>query len=198
MIMIKLLIFLIFLGYCYFIIIFIRKYSQYILPINRIDKRKYTLVLGAGLKKDGHPTDILADRVLTSIQLAEENKTEKLIFSGTAYHQNYDEATVMKSVAKQFGINDGQIILDKKGFTTFNSCINLRKLMDTKDLIIVTQKFHLPRAIFIARNLGFDAIGVAADKYFFSKRKILFWYLREFLSIPLNIIRVSLYRNLVD
>jgi len=174
-----------------------RRYARYISSIEKINDTQNTLVLGAGLKKDNTPTDILADRVVTSIQLIQQGKTQKLIYSGTSQANKYDEPESMKAMALKRGVDSTFIEMDKQGFSTFNSCVNYLNKYSPLNLIIVSQKFHLPRAIFIARGLGLKAIGIPADNYSFSKRKILFWSAREFISLPLNILRL-LFFNLIS
>lgn len=171
-----------------------RRYARHISSIDKVNNVQNTLVLGAGLKKDNTPTDILTDRIVTSIQLIHRGKTQKLICSGTSQANKYDEPESMKAMALIGGVDSALIEMDKQGFTTFNSCLNYLKKYSSNNLIIVTQKFHLPRAIFIARSLGLKAVGIPADNYSFSKGKFFFWSAREFISLPLNILRLFFFK----
>jgi SanA protein len=154
---------------------------------------QYTLVLGAGLKKSGQPTDILVDRVLTACELIEKEKTDFLIMSGTIRDGDYDEPKAMKKFALSRGLADSIILVDVEGTTTFRSCVNALNNLHPKKILIVTQHFHLPRALFIARSLGMDATGVPANVFQFSAPKKIFWAIRELLSIPINILRLCIY-----
>ena len=176
----------------YYLIIY--SYTKYIYSLETVKQRPFTLVLGAGLEQDGSPTDVLNDRVVTAIKLYSNGKTGKLIFSGTAHSKSYDETESMRKFALEHGVPDKSILIDKNGTTTFSSCINLIKSYKTKKIIIVTQRFHLPRSLFIARSLGLDAVGIPAENYKFSFRKTLVWSLREAISIPLNIVRLFWYK----
>lgn len=169
-------------------------FSKYIYPLDTVKRRPFTLVLGAGLEQDGSPTDVLIDRVITAIKLFSDGKTGKLIFSGTAHSKSYDETESMRKFALEHGVPDKSILIDKNGTTTFNSCINLITSIKTIRIFIVTQRFHLPRSLFIARSLGLDAVGIPAENYKFSFKEIIFWSLREAISIPLNIIRLFWYK----
>lgn len=154
---------------------------------------QFTLVLGAGLKKNGQPTDILADRVLTACELIELKKTDTLIMSGTIRDGSYDEPEAMKKFALSRGVADGVILVDEQGTTTFRSCVNVLQNQQPKKLLIVTQHFHLPRSLFIARALGMDAIGVPANIFQFSAPKKIFWSIRELFAIPINLLRLCIY-----
>ncbi len=175
--------------YCYIILASIKFSSS----IENALAIRYTLVLGAGIKKDGRPTDILADRVLTACRLFHSGKTDILIMSGTNHKENYDETAAMKSLALANGISESAIVLDGKGYTTFRSCINTLNDHNPVNLFIVTQNFHLPRAIFIARALKMRTTGIAANHYQFSLLKKILWSIREILAIPINIFRIGVF-----
>jgi len=154
---------------------------------------QYTLVLGAGLKKNGQPTDILADRVLTACELIDLKKTDTLIMSGTIRDGGYDEPEAMKKLALSRGVAGSVILADGQGTTTFKSCVNVVENQQPKNLLIVTQHFHLPRALFIAHALGMDATGVPANILNFSALKKIFWSIRELFAIPINLLRLYIY-----
>lgn len=120
------------------------------------------LVLGAGLKDDGTPSDMLADRVTTACELYERLGGIPIIMSGD-HSGDYDEVTAMKALAVSLGVDSSDIFLDHKGYSTYESVYRAKETFGAGRLLIVTQEYHLYRAIFIARNLGMEADGVSAD-----------------------------------
>ena len=151
------------------------------------------MVLGAGLEKNGKPSDILMDRILTGVNLYKEGKVEYLIMSGS-FRKNYDEPDSMRGAAIDMGLPEQAILLDRDGFSTLDSCITIKEKFSPEQILIVSQFFHLPRAIMLQTFLGIKAIGIQARTYHFSLHKKVYWYLRELFSIPFNLLKYGLYR----
>jgi len=168
--------------------------KQFVLNKNRLKQYKYCLVLGAGLEKDGKPSDILMDRVSTAVCLFNNKQVDLLIMSGTR-RRGYDEPGAMQAAAIAQGVPDSAILLDPQGISTLNSCVNYRQKFSRESLVIITQPFHLPRSILLARKLGLNAYGIAAGIYHFSWYKRAFWYIREFFALPYNFIKLALYSH---
>ena len=168
--------------------------KQFVLNKSQLEHQKYCLVLGAGLEKDGRPTDILMDRVSTAVGLFESKQVDLLIMSGTR-RRGYDEPGAMQAAAITQGVPDSAILLDPQGISTINSCINYKLKFSRESLVIITQPFHLPRSILLARKLSLDAYGIAAVIYHFSWYKRAFWYVREFFALPYNFIKLALYSH---
>jgi vancomycin permeability regulator SanA len=164
-----------------------------ILPLDKLPVFNHAIVLGAGLKRDGCPTDILSDRVLSGVRLIKAGKVKKLILSGSKKLHNYDETAAMLSLAAQSGIVETQIEIDDRGNSTFESLVNFKRNNPKENLVIITQNFHLPRAIWIARVLNIDTFGFAAHLYRFSRVKIFVWALREFIAVPFNLVKIFKY-----
>ena len=122
------------------------------------------LVLGAGLKKNGEPGNTLTDRLETAIALYESGAAKKLVMSGDHGRQGYDEANLMKQYAVERGVPSSDVFMDHAGFSTYESVYRAEAIFLARRVIIVTQAYHLPRALFIANGLGLDAVGVAADR----------------------------------
>ena len=160
---------------------------QYILKRDQAGHYPYCLVLGAGLEKDGRPTDILMDRVCTAVELFKSQQVKQLIMSGTC-RESYDEPGAMQAAATERGVPASAMRLDPQGISTLDSCLNFKKVFGG-ELVIVTQAFHLPRAIFLARRLDLPAFGVAACIYHFSWYKQTYWQAREILAIPYNLLK---------
>ncbi len=121
------------------------------------------IVFGAGLKPDGTPREMLEARVTKGIELLQQGKVGKLLLTG-ASDKGHNEPEAMKKFAKDRGIADTLLILDYHGDTTFDSCRNagVRFNLFENKVILVTQKFHLPRALYLCNNLGVSSIGVPA------------------------------------
>ncbi|MBE5785221.1 MAG: SanA protein [Clostridiales bacterium] len=124
------------------------------------------LVLGAGVWGEGdsaYPSHMLEDRLLTAISLYENNAGKKLLMSGDHGTTDYDEVNVMRSFALERGVPSEDIFMDHAGFSTYESLYRARDVFEAKRVLIVTQGYHLYRALYVAKALGLDAGGVAAD-----------------------------------
>ena len=121
------------------------------------------LVLGCGVYENGQPSIMLSDRLDRGIALYEAGASGKLLMSGDHGQADYDEVNVMKSYGVKAGIPSSDIFMDHAGFSTYESLYRARDVFQAKKIIIVTQAYHLHRALYIADALGLDAYGVAAD-----------------------------------
>lgn len=121
------------------------------------------LVLGAGVRDDGSPSHMLEDRLLTGIDLYENGITNTLLMSGDHGQKEYDEVNCMKNYAADKGIPAENIFMDHAGFSTYESLYRAKEVFGAEKIIIVTQKYHLYRALYVAEALGLDAVGVSAD-----------------------------------
>jgi SanA protein len=144
-----------------------------------VPARRVAIVFGAGLWQDGSPTPILKDRVETAAKLYFSGKVEKLLLSGDNQFVDYNEPAAMRAYALSLGVPDGDIVLDYAGRRTYDTCYRAKAIFGVKEAILVTQKFHLPRAIFLCNALGLDGVGVAANNRVYLKRSLLFWNMRE-------------------
>lgn len=120
------------------------------------------LVLGAGVRDDGTPSRMLSDRLATAIVLYEEEVSGRLLMSGDHGRSDYDEVNVMKDAAVAAGIPSEAVFMDHAGFNTYDSLYRAREIFQAERVVIVTQRYHLYRALYIARALGLEAVGVAA------------------------------------
>ncbi len=126
------------------------------------------LVLGAGVYKNNEPSPILKERLDRAILLYDQKVSDKIIVSGDHNKESYDEVNVMKSYLKQAGIPDDAIFMDHAGLNTYDSMYRARFIFQVERPVIVTQKYHLYRSVYLARALGMDAYGVACDQQIFS------------------------------
>ncbi|NLY71061.1 MAG: DUF218 domain-containing protein, partial [Clostridiales bacterium] len=123
------------------------------------------LVLGAGLKPDGTPNYMLRDRLDTGIDLYFKGLAPKLLLSGDNGFKGYDEVNAMKRYALDSSVELNDIFMDHAGFSTYESMYRARTVFDVQKVIVVTQEYHLYRALYIARKLGLNAYGVAAEPH---------------------------------
>ena len=145
------------------------------------EKYDCILVLGAGLRPDGSPSDMLHDRVACAVEAYSPDTAEVIIMSGDKkIGVDYDEPKAMASLAVSLGVPESEIERDDFGYSTYLSLLNARDEYGAQRVLIVTQKYHLSRAIYIADRLGLDAEGLACDTRLYSGR--LFRSLREFAA----------------
>ncbi len=121
------------------------------------------LVLGCGVRPDGSPSDMLADRMEQGIALYRAGWADKLLLSGDNGQENYNEVGVMRSYALERDVPEEDIVLDHAGFCTYDSIYRARDIFGAKRLVIITQAYHLHRALYIAQALDLEAWGVGAD-----------------------------------
>ena len=121
------------------------------------------MVLGAQVKPDGTPSHMLRDRLNEGIKLYKKGKAAKLLMSGDDGQVEYNEVKVMLAYAKEAGVPESDIFLDHAGFSTYESMYRAKEVFGVKKLIVVTQKYHEYRALYIAKNLGLDVEGVCSD-----------------------------------
>lgn len=120
------------------------------------------LILGCGVREDDTPSLMLRDRLEAGIALYEAGAAEKLLMSGDHGRKEYDEVNTMKDFAMERGIPSEDIFMDHAGFSTYDSMYRARDVFCAEKVIIVTQAYHLPRALYVAEKLGLEAYGVAA------------------------------------
>ena len=121
------------------------------------------LVLGAGVWANSRLSPMLQDRVDQGIALYKTGRAAKMLMSGDHSSRYYDEVSTMKRYAAEKGVPTADVFLDHSGFSTYESLIRAKEIFGADRIIIVTQRYHLYRALFIARALGMDAWGVTAD-----------------------------------
>lgn len=120
------------------------------------------LILGAGIWGQ-NPSPMLEDRLLQGIALYQEGVSHKIIMSGDHGSDNYDEVNVMKRYATERNVKSEDIFMDHAGFSTYDSIYRAKEIFKAKKIIIVTQEYHLYRALYIAKQLGLEAYGVKSN-----------------------------------
>lgn len=137
--------------------------SSYIFNANDVPQSKAILVLGAYVSPDGTVSQVLGERLKVGYELYTKGKADKIIVSGDHSRKNYDEVNAMKKFFLDKGVPAENVFMDHAGFTTYESMYRARDIFKVDKMIVVTQEFHLPRAIFIAKELGLEVYGVTAN-----------------------------------
>jgi len=132
--------------------------------VKDVPQKRVTIVFGGGVMPNGKLMPELGDRVATAADLYFAGKVEKLLMSGDNRFVHYNEPQAMKDYALQLGVPDDAIVLDYAGRRTYDTCYRARDIFKAQDIILVTQRYHLPRALCTCNALGVNAVGVAADR----------------------------------
>ncbi|MBQ0026877.1 MAG: YdcF family protein, partial [Lachnospiraceae bacterium] len=121
------------------------------------------LILGAGVRDDNHPSPILADRLEEGLRLYKNGISQKIIVSGDHGRVDYDEVNVMKQYLIDAGVPSEDIFMDHAGFSTYESMYRAKEIFGAQKVILVTQEYHLYRALYICDRLGIEAYGSPSD-----------------------------------
>lgn len=154
---------------------FIRKeFQDLIYPeteFSEIEDTRIGIVFGAGLdKKAENPSIILKDRLDTAVILYKSGKVQKLVVSGDNRFENYNEPTVMFEYLIKEGVSEFDIERDYAGRSTYDTCFRAKEIFGISEAVLITQDFHLPRALFTCQNLGIQVQGASANRNFYVKR----------------------------
>lgn len=125
--------------------------------------KQAALVLGARVWESGEMSDIFKDRTQTALNLYNDGKVRKILVSGDHGQEDYDEVNAAKKYLLENNVKAEDIFLDHAGFDTYDSLYRAREIFKAESLVVVTQDFHLPRALYIANNLELEACGQSAD-----------------------------------
>ncbi len=126
------------------------------------------LVLGCGVRDDGTPSDMLRDRLERSIELYFSGVAPKLLMSGDHGRVEYDEVNIMKQYAIDKGVPSEDVFMDHAGFSTYESIYRAKEIFCADNIVIVTQEYHLYRALYLAKSFGLEAHGVSSDYYIYA------------------------------
>jgi SanA protein len=122
------------------------------------------IVLGARVWEDGRPSHVLEDRLATGLELYRLGQIRKIIVSGDHGSHCYDEVNTMGGWLMAAGVPQEDVFLDHAGFNTYDTMTRAARVFGVRRAVVVTQRFHLPRAVWLARQAGIDAVGVEADR----------------------------------
>lgn len=158
---------------------------------DEVPPRPVAIVFGARVFSSGRLSPMLADRVRTAAQLYNAGKVETLLLTGDNSKAHYNEPEAMRRYALSLGVPGEALVLDYAGFRTYDSCYRARDIFQVDSAILVTQDFHLPRALLLCSAFGIDAVGVVADvgpTFRDPTRSILYSQLREFPATALAVV----------
>jgi SanA protein len=162
-----------------------RRYGEHIYTcVEDVPPHPVALVLGAGLQSDGSLTAILADRVATGADLYHAGVVRKLLCSGDGRLADHDEPQRMLVYAAQLGVPEGDVLLDRGGWRTYDSCYRARAVFGVERAVVVTQRFHAARALYLCNALGVEAVALVADRRRYSIERVT-WQAREYLALAL-------------
>jgi SanA protein len=169
------------------------RYGPSILAADQAPTREVAIVFGAGLRRDGSPTTVLADRVETAVDLFRSGKVRRLLMTGST-RDGYDEPAAMAALARSLGVPPEAIDLDPGGVRTYESCARAAG-GGVRSALLITQAFHLPRALALCDSMGIEADGVAADRSAYSARARRIWSLREYPASFVALLETLLPRS---
>jgi SanA protein len=130
-----------------------------------VKQAQAAIVLGAYVFPDGRVSDMVADRLEMAYNLYREHRVAKILISGDHGRVEYDEVNTMRRYLEAKGVPTADIFMDHAGFDTYDTMYRARDVFQVHTAVVVTQAFHLPRAVYLARSLGLEAQGVAADRW---------------------------------
>jgi len=152
------------------------------------------LVLGASLSPDGSPTSMLYERVAIAAELYKKGVVMKLLMSGSNSSFNHDQPAVMKALAIRLGVQEEAIVLDLSGRRTYDSCYRARHTYGVERAVVITQMFHLDRALYLCKALGIEPVGVAADRQPHDGSTYPLCWLRDTLALVKAWLDVNVFR----
>lgn len=165
------------------------RYEHRIVPLSTAPEAPVALVFGAGLVPGGVPSAVLAQRLDTAIALWKAGKARAVLVSGDNSDRFHDETHAMRRYMLERGLPEQAVLGDNSGLSTYDSCVRAFTVFQVRKALLVTQSFHLPRALYIANSVGMDAWGVAADEGQPSTRR---YAVREMFSRVLALAMVLL------
>lgn len=143
------------------------------------DQYPVAIVFGAGLYWDGTPTPVLKDRVATAVDLYKNGLVKKILLSGDNRFIDYNEPGAMQAYAMDLGVPENDLVPDYAGRRTYDTCYRANAIFKVQKAYLVTQSFHLPRALFLCKSQGIYAKGVSADTQDYRTGSIAYWTIRE-------------------
>jgi SanA protein len=157
-----------------------------------VPNAQVALILGAKVYNDGRLSHMMQDRADSGLELYKAGKVQKILMSGDHGTKTYDEVNTVKDYLLERGVAPEDLFLDHAGFDTYDSLYRARDIFGVRSLVVVTQKFHLPRAVYIGRSLGLEVYGYAADKrpyqgMFWNETREVFARAKAFLAVSLGI-----------
>ncbi|NMG59410.1 hypothetical protein E1H12_13005 [Geitlerinema sp. P-1104] len=159
-------------------------HSRRFRTLGSVPSRPVAIIFGAGVWEDGTPSPMLADRVLAGVELYQQGNVQHLLMSGDNQTPDYNEVDPMIQLARASGVPEAVILSDRLGLSTYDTCRRARDHYGIREAILVSQRYHLPRAIYIAQRLELDVMGYGvADWGVYRYRSMLSYQLREVIAL---------------
>ena len=155
------------------------RYGGSIRGVDTAPGDRVAIVFGAGLQRNGSASPVLYDRVATAAALYQAGKVSRLLLSGDNSFLNYNEPQAMMEAALQLGVPESALVMDYAGRSTYDTCYRAGAIFGLSHALLVTQAFHLPRALYLCDALGVSGVGVAADRRAYAQRSLNYWNFRE-------------------
>ena len=171
-----------------------RRFASSMVDIADAPHAPVGIVFGAGLRRDGGPTTILYDRVAAAAQLYSDGKIDSLLMSGYETAEGYSEPQAMRNLAESLGVPAEAIVTDGLGTRTFTTCERAISAFGIGQALLITQDYHLPRALVICDGLGIDAVGVSADLRPYNPRALQYWETREIPATLVALVELLIAR----
>ncbi len=147
-----------------------------------IPAAQVALVPGAGITADDRPTLALRDRIDGAIELYRAGKVQKIVMSGDNSSIYYNEPGAMANYAIEQGIPESDIVLDYAGRRTYDTCYRAKEIFGLDSVIITTQKYHLPRMVFLCEQFGLNTTGIPVKQSDYILNRYMLWNVREVLA----------------
>lgn len=156
---------------------------------------RVAIVFGAGVERDGTPSGMLADRLNTAVELYRRGVVHVLLLTGDHSRADYDEVGAMQRYAVAHGVPASRVALDFAGFRTYDSCYRARAIFGVERAVLVTQRYHLARALYTCRRLGIDAVGIGTPDWgAYSTQMMTSYTLREWVASAVAIWQIEVTR----
>lgn len=172
-----------------------RRFARAVYTLVAVPPQPAAIVFGAGLRRDGTPTTVLADRVEAAAQLFHAGKAQRVLMSGASQTSRGNEPLAMRNLAVRLGVPPEAIQLDPQGQRTFATCERALRLFHVRSAILVSQRYHLPRALATCHALGIRAVGAVADLHPYGVWDLSCWRLRELPATWVAWIETWLHRG---
>ena len=163
--------------------------------IEQVPPQPIAIVFGAGVWEDGSPTPMLADRVQAAIDLYKLGRVQKILMTGDNFHPDYNEVKAMASYAEKQGVPLTDILLDRAGLSTYDSCYRAQTLFGIQQAVLITQRYHLPRAVYTGHKMGIQAVGLGTPDWgTFRNDSMTYYTFREFIAVVKALWQVQVTR----
>lgn len=170
----------------------VHRTEPFILKQKEKPSYRTAIVFGAGINRVLSPTKVLLDRLDKTVQLAQQDHFDQILLSG-GKARDTSESAIMQSYLIQHGAPAELLLMDEGGISTFDTLKRAISTFNIHQAVLITQRFHLPRAIALAQTLGMDVIGIAADTRKFKFTSRVWWYFRELFAWVWSLIKVKIH-----